>query len=104
MRSTDQRLQRAQNAQATRQEDLQKGRILIERKDDRPAPDQQRAISCDEATRVLGLPPRSLYDPRRRQRLGLPAVRLGRRLMFVEADVLALIERGRERLDERGER
>lgn len=42
MRSVDQRLQKAQNAQATRQEDLEKGRIRIERTE-RPPSSQQSA-------------------------------------------------------------
>ena len=59
---------------------------------------ERRAISCRQAAGLLSLPARALYDPRRRRRLGLPAVRVGRRLVFIEADVLNLLDRGREHL------
>jgi predicted DNA-binding transcriptional regulator AlpA len=57
-----------------------------------------RIISLEETARRLGLSPRSLTDKRFRARLGLPGVKVGRRLGFEEDDIEAVITRGREKL------
>jgi hypothetical protein len=63
-----------------------------------------RIISVKETAQQLGLSPLSLADKRFRARIGLPGVKLGRRLGFDERDIEQLILRGREKmLVERGE-
>ena len=57
-----------------------------------------RLISLEEAAGRLGISPRSLCDKRYRMRIGLAAVRIGRRVGFSEADIERLITRGREKL------
>jgi hypothetical protein len=61
-----------------------------------------RMITLEETARRLGFSPLSLADKRFRVRLGLPAVKLGRKLGFDERDVEKLILRGRERMPEEG--
>jgi len=53
-------------------------------------------LTLEKAAERLSLSPRSLADKRFRVRLGLPAVKLGRKLGFDEDDIAALIARGRE--------
>jgi hypothetical protein len=53
-------------------------------------------ISVKETAQQLNLSPLSLADKRFRIRIGLPAVKLGRRLGFDERDVEQLVLRGRE--------
>jgi hypothetical protein len=65
---------------------------------------QMRTLSIDEAARALSLSTRSLHDKRYRLRIGLPARKIGRRTVFLEADVLKLLERGKERLPGEGRR
>jgi hypothetical protein len=55
-----------------------------------------RILSVKETAQQLNLSPLSLADKRFRVRIGLPAVKLGRRLGFDERDVEQLIIRGRE--------
>jgi hypothetical protein len=55
-----------------------------------------RIISVKETAQQLNLSPLSLADKRFRIRIGLPAVKLGRRLGFDERDVEQLVLRGRE--------
>jgi hypothetical protein len=62
-----------------------------------------RVIPLKETALLLGLSPLSLADKRYRTRLGLPAVRVGRKLGFEETDVEALILRGRESIPVEGE-
>jgi len=57
-----------------------------------------RIMPLEETAQRLGLSPLSLADKRFRLRLGLPAVKLGRKLGFDEHDVEQLILRGRERM------
>ena len=57
-----------------------------------------RVITIEETAQRLGLSPRSLADKRFRVRIGLPGVKLGRRLGFDERDVEQLILRGREKI------
>ena len=52
----------------------------------------------EEASQRLGVAVRSLEDKRYRARIGLPAVRIGRRIGFDERDIEQLIVRGREPL------
>ena len=61
-----------------------------------------RVIPLEETAQLLGLSPLSLADKRFRVRLGLPAVKLGRKLGFDERDVEQLILRGRERIPVEG--
>lgn len=55
-------------------------------------------MSADEAAKRLCVAVRSLTDKRYRTRIGLPAVKVGRRIGFDEKDVEKLIARGREKL------
>ncbi len=57
-----------------------------------------RALDVDSAARLLGVSPRSLADRRYRKKLGLPATKIGRRTVFREADLLSVLERGRQQL------
>jgi hypothetical protein len=57
-----------------------------------------RVIPLEETARLLGFSPLSLADKRFRVRIGLPAVKLGRKLGFDEHDVEQLILRGREKM------
>jgi hypothetical protein len=57
-----------------------------------------RVITLEDAAMRLGLSPRSLADKRFRIRLGLPGIKLGRRLGFDEGDVEQLIAHGREKM------
>ena len=62
-----------------------------------------RIMPLKETAQRLGLSHLSLADKRFRTRIGLPAIKLGRRLGFDERDVEQLIVRGRERIPmERG--
>jgi hypothetical protein len=56
----------------------------------------ERALSAKVAAEMLSLSPRSLADRRFRLRLGLQARRIGGRIVFLESDLLRLLERGRE--------
>jgi hypothetical protein len=53
-------------------------------------------IGLKEAAQRLDLSPFSLADKRFRLRIGLPAIKIGRRLGFDERDVEQLVLRGRE--------
>ncbi len=57
-----------------------------------------RTLSIDDTARLLSVSTRSLHDKRYRLRIGLPARKIGRRTVFLEADILKLLERGRESL------
>jgi predicted DNA-binding transcriptional regulator AlpA len=57
-----------------------------------------KLVSAPEAAEFLGLAVDSVYDGRVRQRLQLPYVRLGKRVMFRQCDLEAVIERGLEKL------
>ncbi|MBI2882645.1 MAG: helix-turn-helix domain-containing protein [Candidatus Methylomirabilis oxyfera] len=58
--------------------------------------ERERALSVGEASEMLAVSPRSLSDRRFRIRLGLQARRIGGRIVFLESDLLRLLERGRE--------
>lgn len=59
---------------------------------------KDKLIDVDHTSeRLGGVSTRSLLDARYRARLGLRAIRVGRRLMFSEQEIDRLIERGRER-------
>lgn len=58
----------------------------------------ERALGVVEAASMLGVSPRSLGDRRFRLRLGLQARRVGGRIVFLQSDLLKLLERGREPL------
>lgn len=55
-----------------------------------------RTMPLQETAQRLNLSPLSLADKRFRVRIGLPAIKIGRRLVFDERDVEQLILRGRE--------
>lgn len=57
-----------------------------------------RVVRKQEAAQRLGIAVRSLEDKRYRTRIGLPAVRIGRRIGFDERDLEHIIARGRETL------
>lgn len=57
-----------------------------------------KIYSVDEAAALLKISPRSLADKRYRLKLHLPALKIGRRIVFAEADLLCVLERGREAL------
>ena len=60
--------------------------------------------SLDDAARILQVSPRSLADKRYRLRLGLAARKVGRRVIFLEADLKRLLDAGRESLPGEGQR
>ena len=55
-------------------------------------------LAKEEASKRLGVAVRSLEDKRYRVRIGLPAVRIGRRIGFDERDIERLIAFGREEI------
>lgn len=57
---------------------------------------QEKLIDVAAAAVRLGVSPRSIIDRRYRERVGLRCVRVGRRLLFTEQDIEAIIRRGRE--------
>lgn len=57
----------------------------------------KKALTKEEAARYLGLSPRSLADARWRNRVGMPAVKIGRSLRFLLSDLQKLIKRSREK-------
>ena len=57
-----------------------------------------KTLTVEEAAELLKLTPRSLCDKRVRANIGLPGRKVGRRLIFSEADVLRVIEAGKEHL------
>ena len=61
-----------------------------------------RVIPLEETARLTGFSPLSLADKRFRLRIGLPAVKLGRKLGFHERDIEQLILRGREKIPVEG--
>lgn len=65
---------------------------------------QTKQISLEQAAERLSVSPRSLADRRYRVRLGLAAVKIGRRITFAESDIERLIREGRERFPGEGRR
>ncbi len=59
-------------------------------------------LTLDEAAKVLRVSTRSLSDRKFRVRIGLPARRIGKRLIFTEEDLLATLDRGRESFETTG--
>lgn len=57
-----------------------------------------RTLSLEQSAVLLSISPRSLADKRYRAHLRLAARKVGRRLCFLESDLLDLLERGREHL------
>lgn len=58
--------------------------------------EQKHTLELDGAAVFLSVSPRSLADERFRQRIGLPARRVGRKLVFTVRDCEAVLERGKE--------
>lgn len=50
-------------------------------------------VSLEEVAKRYDLAPRTVYDPAWRRRVGLPAVKLGGRIVGVRADDLARVLR-----------
>jgi hypothetical protein len=63
-----------------------------------------KTLTRSETAKMLGFKDVSLNDKRVRTRLGLPAVKVGGRIMFLEADVERVLRRGRENLPKGGPR
>jgi len=63
-----------------------------------------RLLSVEQAAERLNVAPRSLIDRRYRMRIKLSAIKIGRRVGFVEEDIDRLIQRGREHLPGEGQR
>jgi hypothetical protein len=55
-----------------------------------------RLLTRPQVTQLLALPREALLSPAVRQRLGLPAVRVGRRMRFRMLDVARLVSKGME--------
>jgi Helix-turn-helix domain len=62
-----------------------------------------KTLTLSETAKRLGFKDPSVRDKRVRVRLGLPAVKVGGRLMFLESDVERVLRRGREKLPAKGE-
>ena len=58
-----------------------------------------RILSVPETSRRLNVKSSTPRDHRWRARVGLPLIRIGRRVGFLESDVYDLIQRGRENLE-----
>jgi excisionase family DNA binding protein len=54
--------------------------------------DPERLLTAAEVAEVLAVPRSSVYEYARRQRDGLPSVRIGRHRRFIRRDVEAWIE------------
>jgi len=61
-----------------------------------------RVLRVPEVARRLGVASATVRNAKWRARVGLPLVRIGSRVGFLESDVWAVIQRGREDLDEEG--
>ncbi len=57
-----------------------------------------RMLSISEAADRLSIASKTIRDPQWRLRVGLPLVRVGRRVGGLEDDILALLRKGREQL------
>ena len=62
-----------------------------------------RILPVKEAAQRLGVAKRSLEDKRYRARIGLPVIRIGRRVGFEESAIETVIARGRESVPVRQE-
>ena len=58
----------------------------------------RKLLSAEEACAILGVSLRSLVDKRYRRRIGLPCIKIGRRIMFDSSEVEKLIQKNREQL------
>ncbi len=56
-----------------------------------------KVLDVKESAEFIRVRESTVRDPKWRQRVGLPAVRIGRRMLFREQDLLALVERGLEK-------
>jgi hypothetical protein len=61
-------------------------------------------LILDEAAKFISISPRSLADRRFRAKLGLPARKVGRKVVFLVSDLERLLERGKERFAGEGRR
>jgi hypothetical protein len=57
-----------------------------------------RTLNLEQAAELLKVSPRSLADKRYRAKLPLPARKVGRKIIFLEADIARLLDRNIERL------
>ena len=60
--------------------------------------DHQKLLSVEEACAILGVSFRSLIDKRYRERIGLPCIKIGRRILFDPSEVEQIITKNREQL------
>lgn len=58
--------------------------------------EDRKLLTLDEVVTEYGFPRRSVEDNRWRKRVGLPIVKIGRRVFIDPQDVEDLIERSRE--------
>jgi len=63
----------------------------------------KRAVGAKAAASYTGLSPRTFRDARWRRKIGLPACRVGGRLLFLISDLDRLLARGREKLPHRSQ-
>ncbi len=56
-----------------------------------------KVLDVKESAEFIRVRESTVRDPKWRQRVRLPAVRIGRRMLFREQDLLALVERGLEK-------
>jgi hypothetical protein len=57
----------------------------------------KKTLTADEVAKVLDMKRRSVIDKRVRRRLGLPIVKCGKRVLFLEEDVERVLRRYREK-------
>jgi hypothetical protein len=57
----------------------------------------RKTLTVDQAAEIFDMKRRSILDPRVRQRLGLPIVKCGKRVLFLEEDVERVLRRCREK-------
>ena len=58
--------------------------------------DPPQLLSIPEAAEILRVPVSCLYHEAYRQRINLPAIRIGRRILFTLSDIKRLIGRAEE--------
>jgi hypothetical protein len=57
----------------------------------------QKTLTADEVAKLFDMKRRSVIDKRVRRRLGLPIVKCGKRVLFLEEDVAHVLQRCREK-------
>jgi hypothetical protein len=62
----------------------------------------RKTLTVDQVAEIFDMKRRSILDPRVRQRLGLPSIKCGKRVLFLEEDVEWVLRRGRQRPPTKG--